>query len=75
MIGSDAVGLVFRLKAENDTKGEIKEAKKDIDDLTKSADDSAQNGLAGFAQSLGLSAEKTLYFLRLYPLSELRLRV
>lgn len=59
MIGSDAIGLIFRLRAENEASGEVKKFRKDVEDLTKAADDSAQNGLTDFAQKLGLTAQQT----------------
>jgi hypothetical protein len=54
MIVSDAIGLVFRLKAENDTGDEIKKVKKDIDDLSQSGDATGKGGLSSLADKLGL---------------------
>jgi hypothetical protein len=60
--GSDSIGLLFRLSAENKASGEIKEVKKDVNDLANTAEkggnSAAKSGkdFDSFATSLGLSA-------------------
>ncbi|HSK73331.1 MAG TPA: hypothetical protein VK892_16645 [Pyrinomonadaceae bacterium] len=64
-----SVSLLFKLKAQNDASPEIAKFRKDVVRELDAIDDASKNRLTDFAQSIGLSAEKTAALSKALPIA------